>query len=159
MKDRVSGALESYLEQIAELQQEHGAVRTSDLAERMGCKRSSVTNALQRLSEKGLINYQAYRPVTLTEEGQKTIMALSRYHGILAQFLGEILAFSEDFAQQEACRLEHRVSAATIERMRAYLEFADKWGNCVCNSSSDKKCQEKSREAFKKFLNRKNETA
>ena len=159
MKDRVSGALESYLEQIAELQQEHGAVRTSDLAERMGCKRSSVTNALQRLSEKGLINYQTYRPVTLTEEGEKTIRALNRYHGILAQFLGEILAFSEDFAQQEACRLEHRVSAATIERMRAYLEFADKCGNCVCNSSSETKCQEKSREAFKKFLNRKSETA
>lgn len=123
MKNRVSGALESYLEQIADLQEEFGAVRTSDIAERMGCKRSSVTSALQRLSEKGLINYQSYRPVTLTDEGKRTISALSRYHGILADFLHNVLAFPEDFAQTEACRLEHRVSQCTIERMRDFMEF------------------------------------
>ncbi|PKL49958.1 MAG: metal-dependent transcriptional regulator [Candidatus Riflebacteria bacterium HGW-Riflebacteria-2] len=129
MKDRVSVALESYLEQIADLQKEHGAVRTSDLADRMGCRRSSVTNALQRLSEKGLINYQSYRPVTLTAEGEKTIKALSRYHGILADFLENILAFPEKFAQEEACRLEHRVSQSTIERMRIYIEFIEQTDN------------------------------
>lgn len=123
MRDRVSGALESYLEQIAELQKEFGAVRTSDLADRMGCKRSSVTSALQRLAEKGLINYQSYRPVTLTDEGKLTIAALSRYHGILADFLENVLAFPAEFAQEEACRLEHRVSQCTIERMRAYVDF------------------------------------
>lgn len=123
MVDRVSGALESYLEQIADLQKKHGAVRTSDLADRMGCKRSSVTSALQRLSEKGLINYQSYRPVTLTAAGEKTIATLSRYHRIIADFLANILAFPEDFAQDEACKLEHRLSQCTIERMRIYLEF------------------------------------
>jgi len=136
MKNRVSGALESYLEQIADLQKEFGAVRTSDLADRMGCKRSSVTNALQRLSEKGLINYQSYRPVTLTAEGEKTIAALSRYHGILAEFLENILAFPEEFAQEEACRLEHRVSQCTIERMQVYCEFINQidclQGNAAC---------------------------
>jgi len=123
MKNRVSGALESYLEQIADLQEEFGAVRTSDIADRMGCKRSSVTSALQRLSEKGLINYQSYRPVTLTDEGKRTISALSRYHGILADFLQNVLAFPDSFAQSEACRLEHRVSQCTIERMRDFMEF------------------------------------
>ncbi len=136
MKNRVSGALESYLEQIADLQKEYGAVRTSDLADRMGCKRSSVTNALQRLSEKGLIHYQSYRPVTLTAEGEKTIAALSRYHGILADFLENILAFPEDFAQQEACRLEHRVSQSTIERMRVYIEFVDQCSNLKVDLAS-----------------------
>jgi len=135
VKDRVSGALESYLEQIADLQKEFGAVRTSDLADRMGCKRSSVTSALQRLSEKGLINYQSYRPVTLTTEGEKTIAALSRYHRILADFLENILAFPEEFAQQEACRLEHRVSQCTIERMQVYCEFINQI-NCLNGSSA-----------------------
>lgn len=150
MKDRVSGALESYLEQIADLQKEYGAVRTSDLADRMGCKRSSVTNALQRLSEKGLINYQSYRPVTLTAEGEKTIAALSRYHGILADFLENILAFPEEFAQEEACRLEHRVSQSTIERMRLYLEF-------IAPDGSLKNCS--ARAEFKNFINNRNSEA
>ncbi|HNX75244.1 MAG TPA: metal-dependent transcriptional regulator [Candidatus Rifleibacterium sp.] len=152
MKKRVSGALESYLEQIAELQRQFGSVRTSDLAERMGCRRSSVTSALQRLAESGLINYQAYRPVTLTPEGENTIRALNRFHRTLAKFLGEILAFPEEFAQQEACRLEHRVSAATIERMQAYLDFEN---IRVCEHNiSGKPCNKisRSREAFTKFL-------
>ncbi|NCB37454.1 MAG: metal-dependent transcriptional regulator [Erysipelotrichia bacterium] len=143
MKERVSGALESYLEQIAELQLEYGAVRTSDLADRMGCKRSSVTNALQRLSEKGLIHYQSYRPVTLTEEGQKTILTLNRYHEILADFLENVLAFPEEFAQQEACRLEHRVSLCTIERMNSYLAFI-------------RKNTDATRAEFKEFLKKNN---
>lgn len=125
MQDRASSALESYLEQIADLQKKHGAVRTSDLADRMGCKRSSVTSALQRLRERGLINYQPYRPVTLTPEGEKTIKTLNRYHSIIADFLENILAFPEEFAQEEACQLEHRVSQCTIERMRIYLEFIE----------------------------------
>ncbi len=129
MQDRVSSALESYLEQIADLQKKHGAVRTSDLADRMGCKRSSVTSALQRLKESGLINYQPYRPVTMTPEGEKTIATLNRYHGIIAEFLENILAFPEEFAQEEACRLEHRVSQCTIERMRVYLEFINQAPN------------------------------
>ncbi len=151
MKERVSGALESYLEQIAELQRQFGAVRTSDIAERMGCKRSSVTSALQRLAERGLINYQAYRPVTLTLEGENTIRALNGYHRTLAKFLTEVLAFQEDFAQQEACRLEHRVSAATIERMQAYLDF-ENIRVCVFNASEPCKKISRGREAFKKFL-------
>ncbi len=152
MKNRVSSALESYLEQIAELQSEHGAVRTSDLAERMGCKRSSVTVALQRLAEKGLINYQAYRPVTLTEEGEKTIRALSSFHQTLADFLSGVLAFPEEYAQQEACRLEHRISAKTIERMQAFLDFArDGAGDGKTCRDCGKRLS-KNREAFSTFI-------
>ncbi|MDD3146403.1 MAG: metal-dependent transcriptional regulator [Candidatus Riflebacteria bacterium] len=152
MKERVSGALESYLEQIDELQREFGSVRTSDIADRMGCKRSSVTSALQRLAEKGLINYKAYRPVTLTIEGEKTIRALSRYHRTLADFLTKILAFPEEFAQHEACKLEHSISTSTIERMQAYLDFEN---NRVCEiNSKNEPCQRLSNnsEAFQKFL-------
>ena len=123
MSDKITGALESYLEHIAELQDEFGAVRTSDLAKRMGCKLPSVTSALQRLAEKGLINYKSYRPVTLTEAGKQTILRLNRYHGILADFLQNMLAFPEKFSQEEACRLEHRVSFKTLERMELLLKF------------------------------------
>lgn len=155
MKERVSGALESYLEQIDVLQREFGAVRTSDLADRMGCKRSSVTSALQRLAEKGLINYKAYRPVTLTIEGEKTIRALNRYHRTLADFLTTILAFPEVFAQEEACRLEHRISSSTIERMQAYLDFENSRVCELAGKNLPCKRLRKNSEAFQKFLGEK----
>ena len=123
MNKRLSMSLESYLETIADLQTKFGAVRTSDLAEKMGCKRSSVTNALRKLSAKGLINYQAYRPVTLTKSGHIAISKLTMYHRIIEDFLKNILALSEDFASEEACRLEHNLSRETIERLKVFMEF------------------------------------
>jgi len=123
MNPKLSMSLETYLEAIAELQARHGAVRTSDLAECIGCKRSSVTIALQRLAEKGLINYQVYRPVTLTEAGTQAITRLSRFHGIIEDFLENVLALPPDYAREEACRLEHSMSKRTIERMKNFLDF------------------------------------
>lgn len=141
MNKKISMALESYLEKIAELQAEFGVVNSSVLAERMGCKRSSVTSALRRLAEKGLINYQTYKPVTLTKEGLDTIERLDTFHNVLAQFFTEILNIQEDFSQQEACRLEHRISKAVVERIALYLEFKRK------NENFDSEKNE-----FKKFI-------
>lgn len=141
MNKKISMALESYLEKIAELQAEFGVVNSSVLAERMGCKRSSVTSALRRLAEKGLINYQAYKPVTLTKEGLDTIERLDTFHNVLAQFFTEVLNIQEDFSQQEACRLEHRISKAVVERIVLYLEFKRK------NENFDSEKNE-----FKKFI-------
>lgn len=138
MVERVSLALESYLEAIADLQKEFGAATPSVLAEKMGCKRSSVTNALQRLAENGLINYQSYRPVTLSAKGLEVIDSLDRYHKILANFLQNVLALDEEFAQTEACQLEHQISPQTIERIAQYTEFLE------------------DPEAFKKYLKQQN---
>ncbi|GAB4271853.1 MAG: hypothetical protein Kow0029_09880 [Candidatus Rifleibacteriota bacterium] len=145
MNKRLSMSLESYLETIADLQDKFGAVRTSDLADKMGCKRSSVTNALQRLSDKGLINYQAYRPVTLTLEGQQAIDRLNRFHEIIELFLQKIFAFPKEFAREEACRLEHRLSFKTIERMNKFMKFIDE------NKKSTLKVSELQK-AFAKFI-------
>ncbi|MDN5278581.1 MAG: DtxR family transcriptional regulator, Mn-dependent transcriptional regulator [Clostridiales bacterium] len=123
MSRKLTMSLESYLETIAELQIKFGAVRTSDLADEMGCKKSSVTSALQRLSEKGLINYQAYRPVTLTIEGHQAIERLSRFHGIIEDFLENVLDLPSDFSCEEACRLEHSLSKRTIERLKMFVDF------------------------------------
>jgi len=139
MNKKISMALESYLEKIAELQAEFGVVNSSVLAERMGCKRSSVTSALRRLAEKGLINYQTYKPVTLTKEGLDTIERLDTFHNVLAQFFTEVLNIQEDFSQQEACRLEHRISKAVVERIALYLEFKRKNENFDFEKSEFKK--------------------
>jgi len=124
--ERVSLALESYLEAIADIQNEQGAVSPSVLAEKMGCKRSSVTSALQRLAENGLINYHTYRPVTLSPKGKEVIESLDKYHKTLANFFENILGLEEEFSQKEACRLEHQISPKTIERIAEYVDFLDK---------------------------------
>jgi DtxR family Mn-dependent transcriptional regulator len=122
-KPSLSTTLESYLELISELQEKYGAVRVTDLAQKMGCKTPTATSALRRLSRLELIHYEAYRPVTLTDTGKATIRKLSLRHRILADFLAGVLALPADFADEEACRLEHRVSPRMLTRLAQYLEF------------------------------------
>lgn len=122
-KGGLSSTLESYLELIHELQQQYGAVRVTDLAEKMGCKTPSATSALRRLADLSLINYQAYRPVTLTKEGKSAIRRLNHGHRILADFFLNLLALPEKFADDEACSLEHRVSPQLLARLGKFLDF------------------------------------
>ena len=62
-------SLEDYLEAIYDLMQETKSVRCSSIADRLHVKRPSVTNALRALSERGLIVYLPYVPISLTEQG------------------------------------------------------------------------------------------
>ena len=70
--EAMSSNLEDYLETIFSLEAQHSEARAKDIADAMGVQRASVTNALQKLSLRGLINYQPYNAVTLTPEGFRT---------------------------------------------------------------------------------------
>ena len=59
----------------------------------------------------------------LIPQGKAVIASLDRYHQILENFLHNVLALDKDFAQTEACRLEHQISPETIERIAQYTAF------------------------------------
>ena len=121
--DFVSATLESYLENIQVLQRKYGAVRTTDLAETMGCRMPSVTSALRRLAKLNLINYETYRPVTLTSSGEAFVRKLSGRHRILADFFKTILVLPDDQAEAEACLLEHEISPPILHRIEQFMLF------------------------------------
>ena len=62
---------EEYIEVIFGLQQKHGHVHTNDLASSLGVAPPSVTEMVQKMAEKKLVDYTPYRGVTLTKEGEK----------------------------------------------------------------------------------------
>lgn len=123
VKVRLSNTLESYLEEVYSLQKKFGAVRVTDLAERMGCKLPTATSAVRRLAALGLINYETYRPVTLTEAGEASVRELTSRHKILADVLQNLLAFSGPVAEKEACELEHLVAPRILRRLRLFMSF------------------------------------
>ncbi len=67
----LSESLEDYLEIILDLEKTHKVARTRDIAEKKGVKRGTVTGALKSLGEKGLITYEPYSFVTLTQKVQQ----------------------------------------------------------------------------------------
>jgi DtxR family transcriptional regulator, Mn-dependent transcriptional regulator len=118
----VTANIEEYLEQIYRLSKENDEVTTTDLARNMKVSPASVTGMLKRLSERGLIHYQPYHGITLTDEGRAVAMKIIRRHGLLERFLTEILELPWHMADVEAGRLEHYITPEVEERLDILLK-------------------------------------
>ena len=96
-------------------------ITTTALAARMGTSAPNVTDTVKRLAAQGLVEYQPYKPVTLTPQGRAYAVAMVRRHRLLETFLVTTLGYPWEEVHDEAERLEHAVSDAMIERIDAQL--------------------------------------
>ncbi|HOR98434.1 MAG TPA: metal-dependent transcriptional regulator, partial [Kiritimatiellia bacterium] len=87
MTEALSISIEDYLEAIFYLVRENTVARSKDIAERLKVNRSSVTGMLQALRDRGLVNYERYGFVTLTDEGKKVASRVVRRHEALRDFM------------------------------------------------------------------------
>ncbi len=113
---------EQYIETIDGVQRDKGYAKVTDVASALGVGMPTVTEMFGKLDEAGLINYQKYSGVTLTEKGQAMADALRRKHGTLLEFF-TILGVPEEVADADACAMEHSVSAETLDRVTSFVEF------------------------------------
>ncbi|HIV67541.1 MAG TPA: metal-dependent transcriptional regulator [Candidatus Butyricicoccus stercorigallinarum] len=117
---------EDYLEAIYRLASEggsvDGAIRSVDVAESLGVSKASVNKALSMLKETGMVEQSRYGRVTLTPEGERYAALVWRSHRALRLFLEKDLGVDPQRADDEACLMEHVLSADTMERLIGYLE-------------------------------------
>ncbi|MFO7991037.1 MAG: metal-dependent transcriptional regulator [Thermoplasmata archaeon] len=114
--------IEEYIEKIYVIEKTNGRARTGVIAVEMGVKDSSVTEMMQKLEEKGLVEYEPYHGVTLTDSGEEIADELMKRHKVIADFL-EIIGVERELAEIDACRIEHHVSAETMDRLEKFVEF------------------------------------
>jgi DtxR family Mn-dependent transcriptional regulator len=114
---------ENYIKAIFSINAANGAkgVSTSELSEKLNNKAGSVTDMLKRLSEKKLINYEKYKSVFLTLNGQKLAINIIRKHRLWEVFLMEKLRFKWDEVHDIAEQLEHIKSDELIQRLDSFL--------------------------------------
>lgn len=124
---KVSDSLEDYLETIFELEKSNKVARAKDIAEKRGVLRGSVTGALKTLANKGLINYEPYSYITLTDKGLAIAKEVARRHEVIRSFLQNILLMSADEAESNACRMEHAMNRKAVDRL---VQFIDYISNC-----------------------------
>ena len=124
---RLTASLEDYLEAILVLERRGRVARVRDIAGRLGVGMPSVTAALKALSKKGLVNYDPYQVVTLTNRGGRAAAEVTRRHMILRRFLAEVLGLSGELAEANACRMEHAADDSLLDKLAALAEFL---GNC-----------------------------
>ncbi|MEM1125264.1 MAG: metal-dependent transcriptional regulator [Bacteroidota bacterium] len=118
----LSQAVEDYLKVIYKLRPE-GLASTTEVARALGVSSASVTNMAKRLDELGLVQYQSYKGVRLTEAGTKVALEIIRHHRLLELYLREVMGYSWEHIHEEAEHLEHHISEefeAKIEEMLGY---------------------------------------
>lgn len=115
---------EDYLEAILQIEKINECVRSVDVANRLGVSRPSVNKAIGILREAGMVEQQPYGDIKLTELGRERAEAVSRRHALIKRFLVEALQVEETVAEQDACKMEHAISAQTMAR---WAEFVAKY--------------------------------
>ncbi len=118
-------ALEDYLETIYRLVGQDGFARVKDIATARMVKAGSVSPALRRLDELGLIVYERREFIKLTELGESLARRVYSRHRILRRFLAGFLGLPEDVAEADACAAEHHLSNMTTEYMVRLFEFIE----------------------------------
>ena len=118
----ITKTMEQYLETIYDLQEKWGAASVTDIAQIRKVKSPSVTYVLQKLKEKGLVNYKKYRSVTLTLKGKRIAKKLEKTHETLRWFFVKI-GIDETTADDDACELEHVVQSETAEKLSEFVEW------------------------------------
>jgi DtxR family Mn-dependent transcriptional regulator len=118
-------SLEDYLEMVSFLADD-GEVRVTDIASRLKVSKPSVLTALKILEEKGLLEHERYRTVTLTSQGQTRAREIRERHDLLTSFLRDILGVDAETAEQDACKMEHILSAETLKKLKDLVLGAKK---------------------------------
>jgi len=119
----LSASLENYLEAIYHLIEENKVARSKDIASKLEINRSSVTGGLQALRDRGLINYEPYEFITLTEEGRRLAENVVYRHNTLKEFFINVLSIEAEEADEAACRMEHGISKNITNRLMDFAHY------------------------------------
>ena len=122
-RQKLTKSLEDYIEAVLALVRQGRVARVRDIAHRLGVSSPSVTAALKGLSKRGLVNYDPYEVVTLTDRGQEVAVGIQRRHDVIRGFLTDVLGVAPGPAEDYACRMEHAVDKALSERMGKLADF------------------------------------
>jgi DtxR family transcriptional regulator, Mn-dependent transcriptional regulator len=109
--------MEDYLEAIGDLERSGKAARVRDIARLTDVSMSTVTASLKQLGRAGLVNYDPYEWVSLTDSGRELSGQIRRRHDELASFLQEVLHVDDVTCQANACRMEHVVDDSVLSRL------------------------------------------
>ena len=118
----LSESMENYLEAIFEIEKIKYVVRVRDVAKKLGVTMPSVNGALKNLEAKGLISHKKYEYIELTKAGASQASKISSRHHTISKFLKNILGVDRETAEHEACKIEHDLSARTLEKLSDFVE-------------------------------------
>ena len=116
-----SQTVENYLKTIylaqVNLDSSEELVPMGHLAGALRVVPGTATTMVKTLAEAGLVKYEPYMGVRLTEAGEKLASRVLRRHRLIELFLVKVLGMSWAEVHAEAELLEHAVSERLVDRI------------------------------------------
>lgn len=121
-----SPSSQDYLEAILELSNKENKIRSIDIAQIMNVSRASVNKAVGILKNLGYITQERYSSIVLTSSGMQAALSVRERHDTLKYFLTSVLNVSDITAEEDACKMEHSISAETFDKLKQFLSNINK---------------------------------
>ncbi|MEP6858787.1 MAG: metal-dependent transcriptional regulator [Gemmatimonadales bacterium] len=121
MTEPLTAPVEDYLKAIYAIGKGTGAAATNEIAQRLALAPASVSGMVRRLADQGLLAYERYHGVKLTESGRRAALRTLRRHRVIEAYLSQALGYPWDLVHGEAERLEHAASDELVDRMAATI--------------------------------------
>lgn len=119
---KIQESAENYLETILVLSKRHGAVRSIDIATELDFSKPSVSIAMKNLRENGYIHVDENGWITLLPAGREIAECIYERHTLLTSWL-TTLGVSPEVAAEDACRIEHVISAESFEAIKNHVKL------------------------------------
>lgn len=120
----INESAENYLETILILSKSHPVVRSVDIAEELGFKKSSVSVAMKNLREKEHITVTKEGFIYLTESGREIAEMIYERHEVLSSWL-VYLGVDPKTAVDDACRIEHVISRESFDAIKKHISMTE----------------------------------
>lgn len=118
---KIQESAENYLETILVLKKRNGRVRSIDIANELDFSKPSVSIAMKNLRENGYIETDSDGCIELLEKGKAIASKIYERHTLLTDYL-TALGVSAETAAEDACRIEHVISAESFNAIKAHAE-------------------------------------
>ena len=116
---------EDYLTAIYRNLDDSGEIKPNLLASKLEISNAAVTDMLRKLSRDGFVDYQKYKSIKLTGDGEAYAKNMLRRHRIWEVFLHQTLGMPWDEVHDEAEKLEHSSSNELINLLEEFLEYPE----------------------------------
>lgn len=116
----LTNSQEEYLKVIYILKNTQKDIRVTDIAKKLDKSKASVNNAINLLKNDGLIDYEPYGQIKLTEEGETEAIKIIEAYDIVKLFLTDILNANKENVDEEAKKIKTILSDDTLNKLAKY---------------------------------------
>ena len=114
---------ENYLKSLLLLINQEEVVNATKLSRLLKVSMPTVNSMVKRLKKQGLMNYEKYKPLSLTTKGKQEALLVIRKHRLSEMYLKEKMGFGWEEVHEIAEQLEHIDSIVFFERMDELMGF------------------------------------